>query len=183
MRPRRERHIGGRQDGRDGVAASDVPGEVDRQPGGLALQPRSHRSLPDYHEPCVHTRMTQRANGVDAPVRMFLHREAPAVHQQDLFTVCPPLPHEFGMPAGMKLIEIHTERHGQHVRRVNPVEFRTGECRRAHHGVVTRGGPAVREVCDGARNAIRKYLSDKTIQAFVRDHHRCDLMAPAPTAQ
>ena len=73
----------------DRVAATDVPGEVDRQPGGLALQPRAHRSLPHHDEPRVHSRMSQRANGVDTPVRVFFHRKAPAVHQEQLFASRP----------------------------------------------------------------------------------------------
>ena len=71
------------------------------------------------------------------------------------------------MSARVKLIEIHAERYGQHVRRVNPVEFRTSKCRRAHHGVVVRGGSAVRKIRNGAGDATRKYLSDKTIEAFM----------------
>ena len=41
MGARRQCHIGRRQNRRHRIAATDVPGEVDRQPGRLALQPRA----------------------------------------------------------------------------------------------------------------------------------------------
>ena len=100
--------------------------------------------------------MTQRTNGVDTPVCMLLHRQTAAVHQECLFTARPPLPHQFRMSAWVELIEVNTERHGQYIRRVNPVELRTGERRCAHHGVIVRGGTAVCEICDSSGNVTRK---------------------------
>ena len=178
-----QRDIGRREDGRHRVAAADIPGEVDRQPGGLALQPRAHRSLPDHDESRVHARMAQRANGVDASVGMLLHRQPPAVHEEQLFAPRPTLPHLFRAVARVKLIEVDTQRHGQHVRCVNPVELRAGERGRAHHRVVVRGGPPVCEIRDAAGDATWKYLPDKAIQALMRDHHRGDAVSAAPTAE
>ena len=87
------------------------------------------------------------------------------------------------MPAWVKLIEINTERHGQYVRGVNPVELFTGKCGCAHHGVIVRRGAAVCEICNGSGDGTRKYLSDKTIEAFVGNHHGGDIVSPAPAAE
>ena len=129
------------------------------KPGGLALQPRPHRTLPDHDEPRVDARMPQRANGVDAPVGVLLHRQTPAVHEEHLFAPRPALPHLFRVAARVKLIEVDTQRHGQHIRCADPVELRTGERGRAHHRVVVGCGPPVCEIRDAAGDATGKYLA------------------------
>jgi hypothetical protein len=83
----------------------------------------------------------------------------------------------------MELVEVDTERHGHDVGYVDAVELFAGEGRRADHRVVAGGGPAVGRVGDRARHARRKYLSEKTIQAFVGDHHGRHVVPPTPAAQ
>ena len=65
--------VGCRQDGGDGVTASDVAGEVDGQAGGLAFEPGPHRAFADDHEPGIYARVSQGGNGIDTAVRVLLH--------------------------------------------------------------------------------------------------------------
>ncbi len=183
MRPGRQRDVGRGEDGRDGVAAADEPGEVDGQAGGLALQPGAHRALPDHYQPGVDARITQRGNGIDAAVGVLLHRKAPAVHQKGLFGPRPALSHCCRVAARVELVEVDTQRHRHDVRCVDAVELLAGERRRAYHRVVVGGGPAVGDVGDRPRHAGRKYLSDKAIEAFVGDHDRGHVVSAAPSAQ
>src|SRR6478672_457781 len=124
--------------------------------------------------------MTQCANGGDATMCVFLDGQTPAVHQEQLLALSPPLSHQLRMPAWVKLIEIDAERHRQHVRHVDSVELCARKGRGAYHCVIIRGGAAVGEIRDGAGHATREYLADKTIEAFMRDHHGGHVVSPAP---
>ena len=84
-----QRDVGGRQDGGDGVAAPDVAGEVDGQARGLAFEPGAHRTFADHDQSGVNARVSQCGNGIDTSVRMLLHRQPAAVHQQGLFRAAP----------------------------------------------------------------------------------------------
>ena len=172
-----------RQDGGDGVAAPDVTGEVDGQARRLAFEPGAHRTFADHDQSGINTRVLQGGNGIDTSVRMLLHRQPAAVHQQGLFRAGPLLPNRRGPPAGMELVEVDPEWHRDHIRGMDPVELFARERRRAHHGVVALGGAAVGGVGDRPGRAGRKYLPDKAIKPFMGDHHGGDVAASAPFAQ
>ena len=175
--------VGAGQDRCDGVAAADVAGEVDGKAGGLPFEPCPQRSLAYHDESGVDARIPQRGNGVDTAMCMFLHGKAPAVHQQRLLWLGPPLTHRRRVAARMKLIEVDAKRHRDHVGGVYPVELFAGERRRTDDGVVARRGPAVGRVCDRSRGSSRKDLSDKAIEPFVGDHHGRNVVPPAPAAE
>ena len=153
VRAGRECDIGGRQDGGDGVAAPDVTGEVDGQARRLAFEPGAHRTFADDDQPGINARVSQGGNGIDTAVRVLLHRQPAAMHQQRLFRARPLLPNRGGPPAGMELVEVDPERHRDHVRGVDPVELFPCERRRAHHGVVALGGAPVGGVGDRTSRA------------------------------
>jgi hypothetical protein len=128
-------------------------------------------------------RHRQRHPCVDAAVGVLLHRQAATVHQQRLAWADPPLPHRRGTAAGMKLVEVDAQRHREDVRCVDAFELFARERGRAHHGVIARGGAAVCGIGDRTRQARRKYLSDKAIEAFVGDHDGGHVVSSAPPAQ
>jgi hypothetical protein len=105
------------------------------------------------------------------------------VHQQRLARSNPPLPCRRGTVAGVELIQVDTERHGEDIRCVDSVELFACERRRAHHRVITGGGAAIGCIGDRTRHAGRKYLPDKAIQAFVGDHDGVHVVSSAPRAQ
>ena len=83
----------------------------------------------------------------------------------------------------MKCLQIHAQRHGDGVRRADPVEFLTGETGGAHHGVVIGGGARVGEIGERRPVSVREHQTDQPIEPLMGDHHRGDAMVASPPAQ
>ena len=83
----------------------------------------------------------------------------------------------------MELVEVYAQRHRDHIGGVDAVELLPRELRRAHHGVVALGRPPIRDVGDRAGQLWWKYLPDKAIEPFMRNHHGGDIVASAPFAE
>ena len=72
----------------------------------------------------------------------------------------------------MEEVEVDAERDAVDVAGPDAIELGAGELRGAHHRVVSRGGPCVRDVRGGTRPGTRHRLREKPIETLVRDHHR-----------
>ena len=129
------------------------PGEVDRQPGGLSLQPGPQRALAHDDQAGVDAEIAQRGQRVDAAVDALFHRQPAAVHQQELRRCGPLPPHQGGVPARMEGLQVHAQRDGDDVRRADAVEFFARKPGGAHHGVVVGGGAPVGEVGEASRRS------------------------------
>ncbi|SLH73809.1 Uncharacterised protein [Mycobacteroides abscessus subsp. abscessus] len=152
-----EGDVGGGEQGGDPVAVGDEAGEVDGGPAvgqgghaaGAFLQRVAARSVAGDDQADRCTGPVEFADGLDAAVDAFLHRQPSAVHQQRV-AGCGEVGAQAAVAAaGAEQVEVDAQRHQFHVGRADAAEFGAGEFGGAHDDVVS-GGPAGRAVSDRA---------------------------------